>query len=423
MGSRPASRQSFVKHAALGTAGLLLGAPAFLPNRGEAADELRIGVIEPATGVYAAYGQSERNGIAMAVDHWNHHGGVMNRKITTLIEDDFNDPGVSVQKAHKLVNDDGCVALLGTINSSIGLAVSGAANILQVPFVCSGAHTDDLTGIKCHYNTFRVCHSTWMETHATGFDFAKRFGKKWSLITPDYAYGHSLENGYRDVARKIGAHILGDDLVPLTTTDFVPYLENVERAKPDLLIVLVSGDQQLHLLKQASARGFTARIPLAGPQADLETFLAIPKEARVGYWGVEWYYNSRACIGTSKNSGHWFNAEYRKRYNVPPSARSAFGYIAADALFWGIQAANSTDPTKVTRALAETKFQAIFEGLTHFREVDHQLMWPMWIGRVRPEGTRSDPDDIFEIVGRSSATTIEKTVEEKSEICHMDFPS
>ena len=63
-------------------------------------------------------------------------------------------------------------------------------------FIDSGGHTDDVTGKNCNWNTFRVCHSTWMETHATGFDLAKRFGKKWYLITPDYAFGHSLLRGY-----------------------------------------------------------------------------------------------------------------------------------------------------------------------------------------------------------------------------------
>ena len=103
----------------------------------------------------------------------------MGRKVVTFAEDDANDPGVGVQKARKLVQQNNCVALIGTINSGISLSVSGAANSLGVLFMDSGGHPDDVTGKNCNWNTFRVCHSTWMETHATGVDLAERFGKKW----------------------------------------------------------------------------------------------------------------------------------------------------------------------------------------------------------------------------------------------------
>jgi branched-chain amino acid transport system substrate-binding protein len=416
------SRETFVKRTALSAAGVAFGVPAFLPNRGEAANELRIGVIEPRTGVFAGYGHGETMGIALAIDHWNAHGGVMSRKVVTFSEDDDNDPGVGVEKARKLVQQDQCVALIGTSNSAIALSVSATAKTLGVPFICSGSHADDVTDRKCSYNTFRVCHSTWMETHATGLDLAERFGKKWYLIAPDYAYGHAMLAGYQDVAKKIGGTIVGSDLVPLTTTDFSSYISNVETVKPDLFVVLVQGDQFTYCIKQAGALGLTKKLPLGGPQADYEAIAALPPEDRIGYWGVEWYYNSPSCIGKPGNSGHWFVSNFRKRYGIPPTARSAFGYIAMDTILWAITEAQSTDTVKVARTLEEKRFQSIFDGLAYYRKVDHQLMWPMWIGEVRKNGTAHDPYDLFNIIGRQSASVIEKPASEKAETCHIEYP-
>jgi branched-chain amino acid transport system substrate-binding protein len=416
------SRKTILTGAAAAAAGVGMGIPAFIPSRGEAADEVRIGLVEPTTNIYATYGEYERAGIAMAVDHWNARGGVMGRKVVTFAEDDQNDPGVGVQKARKLVQQDKCVALIGTISSAISLSVQGASNSLGVVFIDSGGHTDDVTGKDCTWNTFRVCKSTWMETHATGFDLANRFGKKWYFITPDYAFGHSLFTGYQDVAKSIGVDILANDLVPLTATDFSPYLTKVESAKPSLLLVLVQGDQFVNCLKQASAFGITKSIPLGGPQVELEAVEALPVAARVGYWGVEWYYNSPLVLGPAGSLGHQFVAEYRKRYGKAPSARSAFGYISADRLIWAMNAAKSTDPAKTAKALEGARFQSIFQGGAYFRKEDHQLMWPMWIGQIRANGTAADKSDLFNIIGVQPPDKIEQTVAEKAKVCKMTYP-
>jgi branched-chain amino acid transport system substrate-binding protein len=416
------SRKTLLTGAAATAAGVTFGAPAFIPRIGEAADDVRIGLVEPTTGIYATYGEYERAGIAMAVDSWNARGGVMGRRVVTVSEDDQNDPGVGVQKARKLVQQDKCVSLIGTINSGISLSVEGAANSLGVMFIDSGGHTDDVTGKNCTWNTFRVCKSTWMETHATGFDLAKRFGKKWYIITPDYAFGHALLAGYEDVAKKICVDIIANDLVPLTATDFSPYLTKVEGAKPSLLIVLVQGDQFVNCLKQATAFGITKNIPLGGPQGELEAFEALPPAGRVGYWGVEWYYDSPLCVGSGNSAGRQFVTEYRKRYSKPPSARSAFGYIAMDRTLWAMNTAKSTDAVKTCKVLENARFKSIFEGTAYFRKEDHQLMWPMWIGEVRPNGTPADKDDLFNIIGRQEPEQIEQSVAEKAKICTIAYP-
>lgn len=416
---RSISRGTVLKSAA--AAGLGFGVPAFLPQIGSAADDVRIGLVEPTTGIYATYGEYERAGIAMAVDKWNAHGGVMGRKVVTFAEDDQNDPGVGVQKARKLVQQDKCVALIGTINSGISLSVEGAAAAMNVLFIDSGGHTDDVTGKNCSYQTFRVCKSTWMETHATGFDLARRFGKRWYIITPDYAFGHSLLDGYTDVAKQLGVEIT-NDLVPLTLTDFSPYLTKVQAAKPSLFIVLVQGDQFVTCLKQASSFGITKSIPLGGPQVELEAVEALPPEARVGFWGVEWYYNSPLCVGTGNTQGIEFVDAYRKRYNKAPSARSAFGYIAMDRMLWAMSETKSTDAVKLARKLENAPFSSIFQGRAYFRKIDHQLMWPMWIAEMRPNGTNKDKSDLFNILAVQQADKIEQPPELKSSICKMSFP-
>ncbi|HEV3157826.1 MAG TPA: ABC transporter substrate-binding protein [Candidatus Baltobacteraceae bacterium] len=418
MSDRGISRQSFVNGVVAAT-GMATGFPVFIPNRGEAAEELRIGVIEPTTGIYAPSGESERNGIALALDKWNARGGVLGRKVVSVPEEENIQPEDCAERMRKLVKEVGCVALLGTVDSTISLAVSAAAQALGVAFMCSGGHADALTGKDCRPTTFRVSHSTWMETHAVGFDMAKRFGKKWYLVVPDTEYGHGAEAGYRDVAKRIGATIIASEWFPSTATEFKASLLNIERTAPDIVVVLLGGTQFVRYLEQATKIGMVEKLPLGGAVAQLEAVNALPREARVGYWGVEWYYNSPLCIGPEESLGRRFVADYYKRFGLPPSARSVFGYVAMDRVLWAMSEAKSTNAAKLARELENTRFHSVFDGTAYFRSEDHQLMWPMWLGEIRANGTSQDPYDLFNILGREEASVIEQSVAEKSKVCRL----
>ncbi|HUA09873.1 MAG TPA: ABC transporter substrate-binding protein [Candidatus Acidoferrales bacterium] len=418
-------RKSFLTTtAAVTSAGLVTGFPAILRSRASAADTLRVGLNYEYTGVYAAYAQSETRGALMAMDEWNARGGVMGgTKIEAVQEDNNNNPGNAVEKARKLILVEHCPVQMGSINSSVSLAISGACNALNVFFVDSGGHADAVTGEKCEYSTFRTCHSTWMETHATGYSLAKKFGKKWYMIIPDYAFGHALQAGYHAVGKQIGVDFVGEDLTPLGTTDFSPYLTKVLAAKPDLLLVLVQGDDFVNCLKQTTQYGIVGKVPIGGPQVELEAVWALPKEARVGYWGVEWYYKGASVLGGGNKLADAFVKKYRDKYGTPPTARSAFGYITMDRLLWTVNQAKTTNAAKMAKTLEGSHFNSIWEGGGYYRDVDHQLMWPMWVGQIRAQGTADDKYDIFDIVDRQEAEAIEQSVDEKKAVCHMNWPT
>lgn len=421
MVQKSVSRDTFIKGAGVSAASAAIGIPAFIPSRSDAADAIRIGLLEPATGTYAVEGELETRGYQMAVDKWNKRGGVMGRKIELVSEDEQSDPGIGVQKARKLVNQDKCVALAGTVSSGVSISVSAAASALNVIFMDSGGHSDDVTGKDCKWSTFRTCHSTWMETHATGSALAKKFGKRWYLITPDYAYGHALETGYKDVLAKIGGTIVGNDLTPLGTTDFSSYLTKVEAAKPDVLIVLVQGQDYVNCLKQINQYGLMKKVAIGGPQVELEVLWSLPPEARGGFWGVEYHYNSPLVLGKSK-AAHEFVEDYRAKFKQPPAARPVFGYISADRLLTAMAEAKSTEAVKVARALEGTKFESIVEGSLYYRKEDHQLMWPMWTAEIRPNGTPKDKYDVLNVIDRQEAAAIEQSVGEKAKVCTIKYP-
>ncbi len=212
------SRRSVIKAAAAAGA-LQMGAP-FIGNA-RAAEPVKIGLDNPLTGTYAAVGKNEMIGCQLAIEQINAKGGILGRPAKLLVEDSTSgDAGTAVQKARKLIERDKVSFLLGNVNSALAMAMAQVAYEKGVIHVVPGGHTDSITGADCHWNVFRICNTTQMEAYAVGPELLKKGGKKWYFITPDYAFGHTLQAGRERAAAKIGAVKVGGDLTPLGTTDF-----------------------------------------------------------------------------------------------------------------------------------------------------------------------------------------------------------
>src|SRR3984957_10247280 len=209
-------------------AGLVLGAGQVASpfvRRARAADSVKIGVDNPLTGTYAAYGKNELVGMQVAVEQINAKGGILGRNVELIVEDSTSgDAGTAVQKARKLIDNDKVDFLLGSTNSALALAMAQVSNEKKILHIVPGGHTDAVTGASCHWNVFRVCNTTQMEAAAVAGTLIKDYGKKFYYITPDYAFGHTLESGMIKAAGALGGERGGGDLAPLGSVDFSSYL-------------------------------------------------------------------------------------------------------------------------------------------------------------------------------------------------------
>ena len=88
--------------------------------------------------------------------------------------------------------------------------VSNEKGILHI---VPGGHTDAVTGASCHWNVFRVCSTTQMEANAVASALIQAYGKKFYYITPDYAFGHTLEAGLVKATAPLGGTKIGGDRI------------------------------------------------------------------------------------------------------------------------------------------------------------------------------------------------------------------
>jgi branched-chain amino acid transport system substrate-binding protein len=408
-------RRTVLKAAAAASV-LQLGAP-FI-RKANAADPVLIGLDNPLTGTYAINGKNELNGCELAIEQINAKGGILGRPAKLLVEDSTSgDAGTAVQKARKLIERDKVNFLVGNINSALALAMAQVAYEKGVLHIVPGGHTDAITGATCHWNVFRVCNTTQMEANAVAGTLIKDFGKKWYYITPDYAFGHTLQAGMERAATKLGGTKVGGDLTPLGTTDFSSYLIKAQSAKPDVIIFLVQGDDMLNALKQAVQFGLDKRIHLAGAQQEMEPLEGLSPEARIGTWVFEWYWNQPGVPHVAE-----FVAAIKKKSGRVPTARTWFGYVSTWTCALAANQAKSLDAVKMAKALQGFKLPpeiALMPNGAFYRAGQNQLIGDLYVGTAQAQG--SAPDDLFHVTNVVKGTDVAGTLEETG--CKMTWPA
>jgi branched-chain amino acid transport system substrate-binding protein len=384
------------------------------------ADEpVKIGLDNPVTGTYAALGKNELIGAQLALAQINAKGGILGRQAQLLIEDSTSgDAGTAVEKARKLIDRDQVNFILGNINSALAAAIANVAYEKGVFHVVPGGHTDPVTGTNCHWNVFRICNTTQMEANAVAASLIRDADKKWYYITPDYAFGHTLQAGLEKAAAGLGGEKVGGDLTPLGTTDFSSYLIKAQASNPDVIIFLVAGDDAVNALKQAVQFGLDKKTHIAGAQQELEVLLGLPPEARTGTWVFEWYWNQPNVPHVAD-----FVADVRKASGGHvPTARTWFGYAAVWTCALAAAQAKSLDAVKMAKAMQGFKLPpevALMPDGAYFRASQNQLIPNLYVGQAQAKG--SDPEDLFKVTqvakGADAAGSLEDTG------CKMSWPA
>jgi branched-chain amino acid transport system substrate-binding protein len=398
----------------------LAGAQIFAPfiMRARAADAVKIGIDNPLTGTYAALGKNELVGCQMALDEINAKGGVMGRPVELVIEDSTSgDAGVAVQKARKLIDSDKIDFLLGNVNSALSLAMAQVSNEKNVLHIVPGGHTDAVTGSNCHWNVFRVCNTTQMEANAVAGALIKEYGKKFYYITPDYAFGHTLEAGLVKATAPLGGVKIGGDLTPVGAVDFSSYLIKAQAANPDVIMFLLGGDDMLNALKQAVQFGLQNKLHLAGAQQEMEPLEGLPPEARIGAWVMEWYWNQPGVPHVAD-----FVEATKKRTGRVPTARTWFGYVSVWTCAHAAAAAKSLKAADMARALQDFHLPpeiALGPNPAFYRAGQNQLLASLFVGEAQAKG--SAPDDLFKVAKVVNGAEVAGTVEESG--CKMTWPA
>lgn len=178
------------------------------------------------TGGFSSWGYWHDKCAKAAVKVINEGGGIAGRKLEMAVADTESNPAAGARKLRSLIQRERASFIVGSVHSGIMLASIPVATELKTPYFSAGEATE-ATGSKGTRYSFRTGTDTYALA-AAGAPWAfNNLGKNWTMIFPDYAWGHSHHQEHTKLIEKMGGKVNDPIAVPLGTKDIVPYMAKI----------------------------------------------------------------------------------------------------------------------------------------------------------------------------------------------------
>lgn len=345
---------------AAGAAGVL-GLPAVLRAQ---AREIKIGSIQPMTGILAVVGKTTRQGNQLAVDHVNAAGGIRSMggaKLTLMPADTQSKPEVARAEAERLIREGAHVMVgafdSGNINAIIQVIKQATR---PIPLMIDIGAADQLTqqGVKYVFRLF----VTSSILGRRGIEYMMAMFKEKG-VTPKRAvflhvsdlFGQVQAEKTLEWHKKLNAPFEVAEIItyPVTTQDLSTEVAKAKAAKPDLILAVTRPNDAILLVQELFKQrvDVLAIIGPGNPGFYQPTFpRALGKLAEYTLANAPWY-NPKSAL-TRKVA-----ADYERRFGDPLTTESAWAYQGVMTIADILERSGSTDPDKFVEAARKTNIK------------------------------------------------------------------
>jgi len=238
------------------------------------------------TGGFASWGYWHNKAALAAAKLINETGGIAGRKLELVTEDTESNPAAGARKLRSLIQRNRASFIAGSVHSGVMLASIPVATEMKTVYFSTGEATE-ATGEKGTRYSFRTGTDTY-GLAAAGAPWAyENLGKTWTIISPDYAWGHSHYKEHKAVIEKLGGKVYDPIYVPLDAKDLVPYLARIPQ-DTQVLFSVFFGALSIAFYTQAKSMGLEKTMRMYSVSGTIEAIApADLKGAAEGVYIVE----------------------------------------------------------------------------------------------------------------------------------------
>jgi len=316
---------------ALSAAAALLAAITSFPAHAQSSGPIKVGLMLPYSGTFAALGNAIENGFKL---HVQEQGGKLGgREVQYFKVDDESDPSKATDNVNKLIKRDNVDVLVGTVHSGVALAMAKAAKDNNTLLVIPNAGADAITGPMCGPNIVRSSFSNWQPGYAMGVVAGQKGVKRAMTLTWNYAAGAESVKGFAEGLEKGGGKVVKELNLPFPNVEFQALLTEIAAQKPDAVYSFFAGGGAVKFVKDYAAAGLNKTIPLYGPGFLTDGTLEAQGAAAQNMLTTLHYADN---LDTPRNNA--FRKAYAIAYKTQPDVYAVQGYDAAQLLGAGLKA-------------------------------------------------------------------------------------
>jgi branched-chain amino acid transport system substrate-binding protein len=314
---------------------------------------LKVGMMLPYSGTFAALGNAIDNGFQLYVKEQG--GKIGGREIAYVRVDDESEPSKATDNINKLIKRDNVDVVIGTVHSGVAMAMAKVAKETGTTLIIPNAGADIITGPMCAKNIFRSSFSNSQPGFAMGEVAAKKGYKNAMTITWKYAAGEESVKGFKEGFEKGGGKVTKELTLPFPGVEFQALLTEVAAAKPDVVYSFFAGGGAVKFVKDYAAAGLNKTIPLVGPGFLTDGTLDAQGESAQGMLTALHYGDN-----LNNKRDNEFRLAYAKQYKLQPDVYAVQGYDAAQMLAVGLKATKGDISKKddFAKAIRATKFDS-----------------------------------------------------------------
>ncbi len=300
----------------------------------------KIGFVGGLTGRFANLGVEARNGVMLAIEKINNEGGINGRSIVLITKDDKQN-GKTALRVDKEMIDDGVVAIIGHMTSSMSVVGARLANKHKVLMISPTTSTNDLTGKDDYF--FRVYPSSSDAAEKIADHAYKSGSKKIGAIYDVGNSAHTLPSlhYFKERINSLGGVISFEHkFISGPGTDFQKLARKSFSYKVDSIYILANAMDTAILCQHMSK--MKKKIPV------ITSEWSVTKELlQFGGKTVEIMQFFSSFNKNVKNPVFLrFKESYLKRFGHLPNFASAHGYDCANVLFTALKKSKSSEKIK-----------------------------------------------------------------------------
>jgi urea transport system substrate-binding protein len=323
---------------------ILIVTAALMPSPARAADPIKLGLLEDQSGNFAIAVIPKIHAVELAVEEINSKGGVMGRKIKIIHYDTQSDNTRFQEFARRLIQQDKVDVILGAFSSASREAIRPIMDKYNQLYF----YNNQYEGGVCDSNVF-VTGAVPEQQFSTLIPWMmEKYGKRVYTIAADYNFGQISAEWVRMIVKEKGGTMVGEEFIPLSVSQFSQTVQNIQKAKPDVLVTLLVGANQASFYEQQAAANLG--IPMAssvnvGQAYEHRRF----KAPALKDMYVTANYVEEVDTPASNDFKQRFHAKFPKEPYINQEAANAY-----DAVYLykaGVEKAGSTNQKKVAAAL------------------------------------------------------------------------
>jgi branched-chain amino acid transport system substrate-binding protein len=334
-------------------------AAALAMTQAASAQDVKVGVILPYTGVGAELAQQIDRGMEL---YLKLNADQVKPYTITLVKRDSKAPDGAAAKiaAQELLTQDKVDVLAGWVYSPDAIASAPVVNAGKKLAVIMNAATSFITNLSGDY--VRTSFTMWHSSYALGAAAAKELHAKTAVVAyTDYPPGKDSLTAFQNAFEANGGKVI--DAIPAggpgQVPDFTPFFQRAKDEKPDVLFVFVpAGDHATAVVKTYGALGMAAAgIKLIGPGDIVQDIkLQGMGDAAIGLITMHHY---NADLDNPQNKK--FVAAWKAAYGADstPDFTAVGGYDGMAAIVHAVQATKGKmDGDDAVKSLLGWKFNS-----------------------------------------------------------------